>query len=77
MPALSPDVRVKLKPIRQNNMYLKGMEGRMVILSYKMTELVKKERVELLFHQAEEIRPYVECVSNCFVFSRAGICDEM
>lgn len=66
MPALAPEVRVKFKPIKSNTKWLKGAEGRLQILSFRMTELVMYERIELLRHQAEELRPYAERVSaNC------------
>lgn len=63
IPALPSDVRVTLKPFKANSLYLKGFEGRLLILSARMTTLFKMERIELIKEQAEDLRPYVERVS--------------
>lgn len=62
IPALPADVEVTRKPLKLNSMYKKGIEARLELLSYRMTDLVKKERVELQLHHAIEIRPYFERV---------------
>ncbi|KAI1278039.1 39S ribosomal protein L17, mitochondrial [Halotydeus destructor] len=60
IPALNADVPVGLKPRRANTLWVKGVEGRLEILSWRMTDLVKNERIELMYHQADELRPYAE-----------------
>lgn len=59
-PALPSDVHVERLPKRYNTMYIKGETGRLEILSWEMTLLFRKERVEMPYRKAEELRPYAE-----------------
>lgn len=59
-PKLTSDVKVGYDQLNFNTAQLKGLDGRLRILSNHITDLIKFERIELALHKAEEIRPYTE-----------------
>jgi hypothetical protein len=60
IPALPKDVKVGYKSIKHNSMWEKGPDARLMFLAEKMTLLFKYERIEMVTHKGEELRPYAE-----------------
>ena len=63
IPALPPNVQVKHDPINISGKFMKGIDGRLLLLAARVTRVVKLERCEFEYHQAVEVQGYLERVT--------------
>ena len=60
---LIPSLRIPILPVKRKLRNFEGPKGRLEKIGKTITELIKKERIEVNYHHGQESRVYAERVS--------------